>query len=63
MMFVKNAECFIYMVIHGQYPSPVSSTNKSDHHNITEILMKMAVNTINLTLTLYLRGRMMVIDR
>jgi hypothetical protein len=27
---------------------PVSSTNKSDHHDITEILLKVALNTINL---------------
>ena len=25
---------------------PVSSTNKTDHHNITEILLKVALNTI-----------------
>jgi hypothetical protein len=30
------------------YPgSPVSSTNKTDHHNIAEILLKVALNTIN----------------
>ena len=27
--------------------TPVSSTNKTDHHDITEILPKMALNTIN----------------
>jgi hypothetical protein len=27
--------------------SPFSSTNKSDCHNITEILLKVALNTIN----------------
>jgi hypothetical protein len=31
--------------------STVSSTNKTDHHDITEILLKMALNTITLTLT------------
>ena len=31
---------------------PVSSTNKTDHHDITAILLKVALNTINLTLTL-----------
>ena len=31
--------------------TPVSSTNKIDHHNITEILLKMALNTITLTVT------------
>jgi len=28
--------------------TPVSSTNKTDHHGIPEILMKMALNTISL---------------
>ena len=32
-----------------QWFSPVSSTNKTDHHDITEILLKVALNTINLT--------------
>jgi hypothetical protein len=27
----------------------VSSTNKTDHHNIAEILLKVALNTINQT--------------
>jgi len=31
---------------------PFSSTKKSDHHNITEILFKVALNTINQTLML-----------
>jgi hypothetical protein len=29
---------------------PVSSTNKTNHHDITEILLKVALNTITLTL-------------
>jgi hypothetical protein len=29
--------------------TPVSSTNKTDHRNITEILLKVALNTINQT--------------
>jgi len=29
--------------------TPVSSTNKADRHNITEILLKVALNTITLT--------------
>jgi hypothetical protein len=29
--------------------SGVYSTNKTDHHNIAEILLKVALNTINLT--------------
>ena len=31
----------------GQRFSPVSSTNKTDHHDITEILLKVALNTTN----------------
>ena len=31
---------------------PVFSTNNTDLHDITEILLKCALNTINLTLTL-----------
>jgi hypothetical protein len=33
--------------------TPVSSTNKTDRHDITEILLKVTVNTINLYLNLY----------
>jgi hypothetical protein len=29
--------------------TPVSSTNKTDHHDITEILLKVALSTITLT--------------
>jgi hypothetical protein len=28
---------------------PVSSTNKADHHDITEILLRVALNTIKQT--------------
>jgi hypothetical protein len=28
--------------------TPVSSTNKTDHHDITEILLKVVLNTITL---------------
>jgi len=30
----------------GQWFSSVSSTNKTDHHDITEILLRVALNTI-----------------
>jgi len=30
--------------------TPVSSTNKTDHHNITEILLNVMLNTITLAL-------------
>jgi hypothetical protein len=33
--------------------TPVSSTNKTDHHDITEILLKVVWNTITLTLGKY----------
>ena len=42
--------------------TPVSSTNKTDCHNITEILLKVALNTINQPTNLYFRLQM-VIDR
>jgi hypothetical protein len=29
--------------------TPVSSTNKTDHHDITEILLKVTLNTIKQT--------------
>jgi hypothetical protein len=32
--------------------TPVSSTNKTDRHNITEILLKVALKIINLNLKL-----------
>jgi hypothetical protein len=34
--------------------SPVSSTNKTDCHNITEILLKVVLNTINLAPTVFM---------
>jgi hypothetical protein len=38
------------LLAHGQWFSPgtpASSTTKTDRHNIAEILLKMALNTIN----------------
>jgi hypothetical protein len=34
-------------LVTGRWISPVSSTNKTDRHDITEILLKEALNTIN----------------
>ena len=53
---------YIYIIhqlwlIAGQWFSPgppVSSTNKTDRHDITEISLKVALNTITLTLALYI---------
>ena len=36
--------------------TPVSSTNKTDLHDITEILLKVTLNTITLTHTLSLKS-------
>ena len=38
----------------------VSSTNKTDRHDTTEILLKVALNTISLTLTLTFKGYQML---
>jgi predicted esterase YcpF (UPF0227 family) len=37
--------CFVY----GFHSSPVSSINKTDRHDIAEMLLKVALNTIKLT--------------
>jgi len=34
--------------------TPVSFTNKTDRHDITEILLKVALNTINQTILVFL---------
>ena len=41
--------------VHDLHPgTPVSSTNKNDRHDITEILLTVALNTINLTYMMYI---------
>ena len=40
----------------GRWFSPVSSTNQTDRHDITEILLKVALNFITLTLTPGIHG-------
>jgi len=37
--------------------TPVSSTSKTDGHDITEILLKVVLNTITFTLTLKIPDR------
>jgi hypothetical protein len=37
----------------GRWFSPVSSTNKTDHHDITEILLKVALNTTCLLYSIF----------
>jgi hypothetical protein len=44
---VLNNVNFIYKAVR----SPVSSTNKNGRHNITQIELKVALNTITLTLS------------
>ena len=44
---VLNNVNFIYKAV----TSPVSSTNKNDRYNITQIELKVALNTITLTLS------------
>jgi hypothetical protein len=39
-----------YMLVVGHIASPVFFTNKAYCHDITEILLKVALNTINLNL-------------
>ena len=34
--------------------TPVSSTNKTDRHNVTEMLLKVALNTINFNPSIYM---------
>jgi hypothetical protein len=42
-----------YTVYKGSSPAtPVFSTNKTDRHDITEILLKVALNTITITFSL-----------
>jgi hypothetical protein len=43
--------------------TPVSSTNKTDSHDITEILLKVASNTITLTVTLNIAIRNRVFNK
>jgi hypothetical protein len=35
------------LLAHGRWFSPASSTTKTGRHDIAEILLKMALNTIN----------------
>jgi hypothetical protein len=43
---IKNGEV-CQLLVTGRWFSPVSSTNKTDRHDITEILLKVALNNIN----------------
>jgi len=45
------------------YVTPVSSTNKTDCRNITEIMLKVALNTINQTLYIYFFSHTLVFKK
>jgi hypothetical protein len=47
----------------GLWFSPVSTTNKTDRHNVTEILLKVALKTITPTLTHSLTEHKIKTDR
>ena len=50
LLFQKNIFVFSFMFILIISPdTPVSSINKTDRHDITEILLKVALNTIKQT--------------
>jgi len=40
--------------------TPVSSTNKTDHHDITEILLKVVLNAINQTMPILVYALVLV---
>ena len=44
VQFVLTSSCQLFAT--GQWFSPVSPSNKTDRHDITEILLKVALNTI-----------------
>ena len=56
VVFFYNYLCYQYLsplkwLVTGRWFSPgtpVSSTNNTDHHDVTEILLKVTLNTINL---------------
>ena len=43
--------------------TPVSSTNKADHHDITEILLRVALNTINQAKQMVIRYEISIISQ
>jgi hypothetical protein len=50
-LYTLNANaCWFFLILQAL---PISSTNKTNRHDITEILLKVAINTITLTLFLY----------
>ena len=50
-LMTRCASIQYYVIKFVSLFSPVSATNKTDPHDIAEILLKVAFNTITLTLT------------
>ena len=51
-MHYINIHILYFLLATGQWyapDTPVSSTNKTDHHDIAKLLLKVALNTINQT--------------
>ena len=44
---IKHCDKVCQQLAAGRWFSPISSTNETDHHDITEILLTVALNTIN----------------
>jgi hypothetical protein len=54
MLFLHEPDTPCEFLLWYSPGSSVSSTNKTDHHNITEILLKVALNPINQIITFLL---------
>jgi hypothetical protein len=50
---IDNICCHIYLQQVGDFLRIVSSTNKTDRYDITEILLKVALNIINFSQIIY----------
>ena len=48
--YIDNRNDLVRLYMWTSDAKPVSSTNKTDCHDITELLLKMVLNTITLTL-------------
>ena len=42
----RGVQHYVIQFVSDFSATPVSSTNKTDHHDITDILLKVALNTI-----------------
>ena len=47
VLYTTSCDKVCQWLVTGRWFSPVSSTNKTDHHDIIEILLKVALITIN----------------